>query len=106
MRASSCARTTACRARSVKRSNTTCRLRRRGLPPPVQPMDPDAAAGGPRVDGPRRSCALEERRLERPTRLGQERLAAEPRQQDEELLHVAPLVEEIRAEDEIPRRGF
>jgi hypothetical protein len=66
-------------------------------------MDADASAGRPRVDCPRFTRALEERRLERPPRLGKDHLVAEAREQAEELLHVAPLVEEIGAEDEIPR---
>src|ERR671934_404269 len=73
------------------------------LPPEM--MDPDAAARGPRVDRPRLPRTLEERRLERPTGLGKEHVVAEARQQVEELFHVAPLVEEVRAEDEIPRGG-
>src|ERR671934_3104411 len=74
------------------------------LPPEM--MDPDAAARGPRVDRPRLPRALEERRLERPAGLGKEHVVSEARQQGEELLHVAPLVEEVRAQDEIPRGGF
>src|SRR5207237_9086612 len=72
---------------------------------PPQAMDPKTTADGPRVDRPGLPRALEERRLERPARLGEEDIVAEVRQQAEELLDVPPLVEEIRAEDEIPRSG-
>jgi hypothetical protein len=45
---------------------------------------------------------LEERARERTPRLGEQQLPAQPRQQLQELLGVAPLVQEICTEDDIP----
>ena len=72
-----------------------------------------SAAGGRRRAGARRRGhpldrpglrrALEERAERRAARVGEQHLRSEPRQQREQLVDVSPLVEEVGAEDEIPR---
>ena len=49
--------------------------------------------------------SLEERIRVRSTRLGEEHLSTEPREKSGELVGVPFLVQEVGAEDEIPRRG-
>ena len=64
-----------------------------------------AAAGRRRSASVSTSQRLEERLRKRAAGLGEHDLAAELRQQLEELLGVSLLVEEVGAEDEIPRRA-
>src|SRR5204862_937215 len=92
--------TTTCLARSVKRSNTPERLA-------PQAVDANATERRrPRLDRPALACALEEPRLERPARIREQHLRAEPREELEELVDVPSLVEEVRREHEIPRRAL
>src|SRR5258705_7545483 len=75
----------------------TCALARLERP------DRDAAAVPDLLQRPVRDGALEERLRERPARVGDEYLAAELRQQGEQLVGVAPLVEDVRREDQVER---
>jgi hypothetical protein len=54
-------------------------------------------------DVPLRRGPVDERAQRRPPRVCEEHLAAEPRQQLEQLVDVAPLVEDVGGEDELER---
>jgi hypothetical protein len=74
---------------------------------PPQTVNADAAGCRcARVDSPVLGRALEERRLEGTTRLGEQDVAREAGKELEQLLDVPALVEEIRAEHEVPGRAL